>query len=412
MQWFREARFGMFIHWGVCSLKGVELSWGRSGPRPYDINRRTRRRFVPEYDNLYKKWNPAKYDPDEWVAAARGAGMKYMVLGAKHHDGFSLFHTKYSDYHIGNSSYKKDIVRLFTDACHKADMKVGLYYSPRDWYHPDYLEATGGRPRNANYLDFYHGQMNELSTKYGRIDMFWFDSVGGVHGRKYTPRELEYWNPRKLIRNLRRNQPGVIINNRVAAVLGSYNRQPVELWGDWDTPEQRIGKMQTNRPWESCITLVGHQWSWKPNGKMLSLEECIHKLVMCAAGDGNLLLNVGPMPDGRIEPRQVKRLKEIGDWLAKYGQSIYKTRGGPLKPGKWGGVTHRGNTVFVHVLRWPKDGQPLVIPSFKRKVLKSRGLTTDKLTVRQTANRLEIVVPAENRDAIDTIVALELSGEK
>jgi len=231
--------------------------------------------------------------------------MKYLVFTTKHHDGFCMFDTKLTDYKITNSPFGRDVVKELADACHEANFRLGFYYSPPDWHHPDY--RTANHPR---YIEYLHGQLRELCSNYGRLDILWFDGLGG----KATD-----WDAERLFKMIRTLQPHIIINNRCG------------LPGDFDTPEQRIGRFQTNRPWESCIT-IGRQWAWKPNDRLKSLKQCIDILVRCVGGDGNLLLNVGPMPTGEIEPRQVARLKEIGAWLARYGESIYGTRGGPFPP--------------------------------------------------------------------------------
>jgi len=307
MQRWREMKFGLFIHWGPVSLKGTEIGWSRGGER----RGRSGTGSIPaeEYDNLYKQFNPVKFNADEWIQVARDAGMKYLVFTSKHHDGFSMFDSKLTDYKITNSPFKRDVVKELADACHKAGLKLGFYYSPVDWYHPDYRTENHSR-----YIEFLHGQIRELCTNYGRLDILWFDGLGG---------SAKDWDSENLFRMIRRLQPHIIINNRAG------------LPADHDTPEQRIGKFQTDRPWETCMTIC-RQWAWKPNDQMKSLKQCIQTLVWVVGGDGNLLFNVGPMPDGRIEPRQVERLKEMGDWLKKYGHTIYGTRGGPFKNGTWG----------------------------------------------------------------------------
>ena len=209
------------------------------------------------------------------------------------------------------------------DACHRGGIEWGVYYSQPDWYHPDYRAENHDR-----YIEFLHGQMRELLTDYGKVSMIFFDGLGG---------KAVDWDAPRLIRMCRRLQPHVVINNRAG------------LPADYDTPEQRIGKMQTDRPWETCMTIC-RQWAWKPNDRMKSRKECLQTLIRVVGGDGNLLFNVGPMPDGRIEPRQVERLKEMGQWLKRYGLTIFDTRGGPFVPGPWGASTYRGRTVFVHLL--------------------------------------------------------------
>ena len=380
LDWWREARFGMFIHWGPVSLSGTELSWSRGGERrgvggtgevPVDI-----------YDNLYKRFNPTEFNADEWVALAQAAGMKYLVFTTRHHDGFSLFDTQFSDYKVTSPEcpFRRDVVKELADACHRAGLRLGFYYSQPDWHHPDY--RTENHPRFLKYL---HGQVRELCTNYGKLDILWFDGLRGT---------AEDWDAHNLLQMARQLQPGILINDRCG------------LPADFATPEQRIGRFCNDRPWESCITL-GQQWSWKPDDQIKSLSECINLLVRCAGGDGNLLLNVGPMPDGRIEPRQADRLREIGQWLRRHGATIYGTRGGPYRPDRWGACTNRGSTVYLHVL----DGtrQTLELPALPVKIISSRMLTGGDVEVTQNAERLQIILgkPADP-EQIDRIVVLEL----
>ena len=376
---WREMKFGLFVHWGPVSLKGTEIGWSRGGER----RGRTGTGSIPVevYDNLYKQFNPVKFDADEWVQVAKDAGMRYLVFTSKHHDGFSMFDSKVTDYKITNSPFKRDVVRELADACHKAGLKLGYYYSPVDWYHPDYRTET-----HAKYIKFMHAQLREICSNYGRIDIIWFDGLGG---------SAQDWDSENLFKMIRQLQPHVIINNRAG------------LPADHDTPEQRIGKFQNDRPWETCMTIC-RQWAWKPDDQMKSLKQCIQTLVKTVGGDGNLLFNVGPMPDGRIEPRQVERLQEMGQWLEKYGRSIYGTRGGPFKPGAWGAGTYRGNSVYVHVLNWPAG--KLTLPGIPRRIVRSSVLTGGKVNVEQTAESIEISVPQQDRREIDTIVKLELNG--
>ena len=392
VQQWREMKFGLFIHWGPVSLKGTEIGWSRGGER----RGRSGKGSIPAeiYDNLYKQFDPVKFNADEWVQVAKDAGMKYLVFTSKHHDGFSMFDSKLTDYKITNSPFKRDVVRELADACHKAGLKLGYYYSPVDWYHPDYRTEN-----HARYIEFLHGQLREICSNYGKIDIIWFDGLGG---------SAKDWDSENLFKMIRRLKPHVIINNRAG------------LPADHDTPEQRIGKFQNDRPWETCMTIC-RQWAWKPNDDMKSLKQCIHTLVRVVGGDGNLLFNVGPMPDGRIEPRQVERLREMGAWLKKYGKSIYSARGGPFMPGPWGASTHKDNKIYVHVLNWP--GDTLTLPPIPREIIASSVLTGGTATVisdisfrggnattRSTVEAIEISVLKEQRNEIDTIIELTLDG--
>ena len=382
MAWWREARFGMFIHWGPVSLKGTEIGWSRGGERrgtggtgeiPVDV-----------YDNLYKEFNPVQFNAREWVQIAKNSGMKYMVFTSRHHDGFSMFDSAVSDYKITNSPFKRDVVRELADACHEAGLKVGWYYSPPDWHHPDYRTEN-----HAKYVEYLHAQVRELCTNYGKIDIFWFDGLGG---------KPEDWDAERLVKMIRELQPGIVINDRAG------------LPEDHATPEQKVGAFNRNRPWETCMTIC-NQWAWKPNDPMKSLDKCIDVLVRTAGGDGNLLFNVGPMPDGRIEPRQVDRLAEMGAWLKQYGDTIYGTRGGPYTPASWGASTCKGSRIYIHVLDWSKteDGK-VVLPALGRKITGHTVLTGGEADVKQRDDGVTIRVRKSARQDPDTVIALDLDG--
>jgi alpha-L-fucosidase len=372
-------RFGLFVHWGPISIKGEEIGWSRErgpdgyrGPIPVEV-----------YDNLYKQFSPTKFDAKQWVAIAKAGGMKYLVFTSKHHDGFCEFDSTLTDYKTTNPAcpFQRDVVKALADACHEAGLGFGLYYSQPDMHHPDYRTAN-----HARYVEYMHGQVRELLTNYGRVDVIWFDGLSGV---------AKDWDAKRLLPMIRQLQPNILINNRCG------------MPADFDTPEQTIGAFQTARPWESCITIC-NQWAWRPNDPMKSLAQCIQTLVTCAAGDGNLLFNVGPMPTGEIEPRQVERLKEMGRWLAQYGESVYGTRGGPFKPPNGVLSTRHGSTVYVHVLKW--SGDAIILPALPKKIVASSVLTGGVVQVTQNDQQIAIVMPKANRQEIDTIVRLELNG--
>jgi len=381
---WQDMRFGMFNCWGPVSLTGLEIGWSRGAPRGGEFRVRQGQGPTPVevYDNLYKKWKPDQFDARDWVRVARDAGMKYMIFLVKHHDGFCLFDSKLTEYKSTGteSAWKVDVMKAVADACHEADLKLIIYYSQPDWHHPDYRTKNHHR-----YIEYLHGQVRELLTNYGRIDGFWYD-LGG---------KPEDWNSVELFTMMRTLQPHLIINNRCG------------LPGDFDTPEQRLGVFQLDRPWETCMTL-NSQWAWKPDDQIKSLKQCIDVLVTCAVRNGNLALNTGPMPDGRIEPRQVERFREIGAWLKQYGESIYATRGGPWRDAPWGGTTNRGDRVFVHILRWP--GDEVHLAPVPRKILGHRLLTGGTAQVEQTDQGITISVPAAHRQELDTIIELVLDG--
>lgn len=380
---WQDMRFGMFLCWGPVSLTGEEIGWSRGAPRGHGFLKLEGQGMTPGevYDNLYKKWKPDRFDARKWVQLARDAGQQYLIFLVKHHDGFCLYDSKLTDYKITGpeSAWKHDVMADVARACHEAGLKLIVYYSQPDWHHPDY-----GTANHRRYIDYFHGQIRELLTNYGRIDGFWFD-LGG------KPSD---WDSVKLFQMMRTLQPWLIINNRCG------------LPGDFDTPEQRLGAFDLLRPWETCMTL-NTQWSWRPNDPPKSLKQCIDVLVTCAGRNGNLALNTGPMPNGEIEPRQAVRFREIGAWLKQYGESIYATRGGPF----WGlhcATTRKDNTIYLHILKW--YGDKVLLPPIPRKIVGHSVLTGGTATVRQAADLVEICVPREHRRALDTIVALQLDG--
>jgi alpha-L-fucosidase len=348
---------------------------------------------VTVYDSLYTKFDPVKFNADEWVSIARSAGMKYMVLTAKHCDGFCLWHSRVDEYNIRNSPFKRDICAELSDAAHRAGMRVGWYYSPMDWRDPDCRTE-----RNNRYVDRMQGHLRELFSNYGRIDLLWFDTDGGP-----AP-----WHQADTYRVVRSLQPGLIINNRLD--MGSqedYRAQKIGPEADYQTPEQHVGAFDTLHPWETCMTL-GTQWSWKPRDTIKTFAECLRILVQCVTGDGNLLLNVGPMPNGEIEPRQVAVLRQMGEWLGRYGESVYGTRGGPFKNGAWGGSTLRGNSVYLHILKW--DGNRLNLPPIKARIISEDALNHGNVEIEQTEEGTIVRMPVREQSEVDTVVRLELEA--
>ena len=402
LAWWREARFGMFIHWGPASVNGTEISWSRIG-HPHD--HKGLETVPPEiYDNLYKQFNPVNFDANAWMQLAREAGMKYVVFITKHHDGFSMWPTKLRpEYSIAETPFKRDICKEIAEAARAHGLKLGWYYSTRDWTHPDYLVGD-----NRKYDAFYRGQVEELLTGYGRVDMLWFDHVAG------NWRDYDF---QSLYNTLHQLQPGILVNDRAARFIRPTKDKPspeTELLtrGDFDTPEQKVGTFQHMRPWESCITISecrdGGGWSWRPDGRTRSAKECIQMLVNCVCGDGNLLLNVGPMPSGEIAPEQVAVLQEMGAWLSTCGESIYGTRGGPYRNGSWGGSTHKERNIYLHVIAWEKD--VLLLPPLKSRVVNATVLTGGQARITSSEKHLQVEMNAQDRHPVDTIIKLELDA--
>jgi len=377
---WESLRFGMFIHWGPVSLTGHEIGWSRGAETPIEV-----------YDRLYQQFNPTNFNADEWAGLAQAAGMKYIVLTTKHHDGFCLWDTKLTKYNIMNSPFHRDVVKELAAACERHGIEFGAYYSVSDWYQPNWpTTSPGGTVRRTNsdmdgYEKYLQGQITELITNYGPLLTLWND-VPAEFGKRGAD----------TIKLARRLQPDILINDRTGD------------GGDYDTPEQHIGKFQMDRPWESCMTISAHNaWAWGgAQDGVKSTAACLQMLIRCAGGDGNMLLNVGPQPDGEIDPEQASRLKEIGAWLAKNGGSIYGTRGGPWEPTPSIASTRKGNTIFVHVMRC-EDGR-VELPAIPAKI-KSAALTSGgKVKFRQRRGRLVVRVPKSLLQPVDTIVRLEL----
>ncbi|MDB6093622.1 MAG: Alpha-L-fucosidase [Verrucomicrobia bacterium] len=403
LDWWRDAKFGMFVHWDPSSLAAGEISWGKQyyddtgehlleNPRPspglYNIveHRIWFDWFKPAiprevYDHLHKSFYPGMFDADQFVATAKQAGMKYLIMVTKHHNGFCMWETAFTDYNVMNTPFRRDIFGEMAQACARAGLKFGAYYSQRDWHHPDY-----GPERMPQYNAYMYNQVQELLTKYPNIAALFFDT------EDYYPWQL--WDGEKLFRMIHALRPDIVINDRCGVPA------------DWSTPEQTIGAYNLERDWESCMTFTGF-WSWHGfQAPVIPFEECLRNLIRCAGGNGNLLMNVGPLPTGQIDPREADRLKKLGAWLAKHGESIYGTRAGPYPPGDYGVCVHQDHTIYLHVLKWP-DGD-LVLPPLDRRVTSARVLSGGKALAEQTDDGLRISVGPADRGETVTVVALEL----
>ena len=395
---WQAMRFGLFIHWGPVSIKGTEIGWSRGAQVPSG-----------EYDQLHHQFNPTRFNAQEWVTVAKAAGMKYLVITSKHHDGFCLWPSQYTEYHIGNTPFKRDVLQELSQACQEQGIQFCTYYSVCDWYHPDYpLGSPGGRTKKPThnmprYYQYVKDQTREIIDRYGPLGIMWFD------GEWEAPWTRTYGN--ELYDSLKTIQPSLVINNRVSkgrqGMSGTTQQSELNA-GDYDTPEQRVGGFNRERPWETCMTIC-RQWAWKPDDAMKSLKQCLQTLLHTVGGDGNLLFNVGPMPDGRIEPRQVERLREMGAWLKTYGKGVYGTRGGPFKPGKWGASTCRGNKIYLFIMNWPQEG-PLELPALPAHIETARSLSGGPLSLTHANGQMRLNVPANDRDDIATVIELRVQG--
>ncbi|HZK95527.1 MAG TPA: alpha-L-fucosidase [Prolixibacteraceae bacterium] len=350
--WFREARFGMFIHWGIYAI-----------PARGEWVRNQEKLTVEDYQKYFDTFDPVDYNPREWAKIAKQAGMKYVVLTAKHHDGFCLFDSKYTDYKATNTPAKRDLIREYVDAFRAEGLKVGFYYSLIDWHHPDYPNV-GNHPMAGNpewdkkkynwdnYIKYMHNQVEELVTNYGKIDILWFDySFDDYKGEK--------WKATELVKMVRKHQPDIIIDNRLGGNMEIENSEVYA--GDFEGPEQIIPSEtvldDSGRPipWESCITL-NSSWGYKKDNNYKSATDIIRTLVNCVSKNGNLLLNIGPDAKGNIPVKSIEILHEVGEWMKYNSESIYGCGPSQFSKPEWGWFTQKGNNVYAHILE-PNIGQ-------------------------------------------------------
>lgn len=388
--WFHEARFGMFIHWGLYSIpaRGEWVMLMEQIPRD-------------EYAQLAKKFKPSKFDANNWAALAKEAGMRYMVLTTRHHDGFCLFDSKVSDFTSVKTAAKRDFVAEYVTAARKAGMKIGFYYSWLDWRFPGYFDREKYPESAKAMVDQAHAQVEELMTNYGKIDILWYDGswVPNLPGEE----QADFWRSRELNAKVRALQPHILINNRCG------------MLEDLDTPEQHVTASAPGRGWESCMT-IGDSCGWgyiHNNPNMKTVPQLIQHLVTAAVGEGNFLLNVGPKPDGTIRKEEVERLRAMGKWLAANGESIYGSQRSPLRVGICGPTTAKGNNVYAHVFRWPMQGE-VTMTEVKNKVLSARVLATGQKAKIELASNGRLVLkglPQSPPDPDNTVIKLELDGK-
>jgi alpha-L-fucosidase len=400
-QWYQDAKFGMFIHWGVYSLLG-EGEWVMQN----------REIPVARYEWLASTFNPVKFDAREWVSLARAAGVKYITITSRHHDGFSMFATAATKYNIVDwTPFHRDPMKELADECHRQGIKLFFYYSQLDWHNPDYWPrgTTGhktGRPDSGNwqhYLDFMDQQLTELLTHYGPIGGIWFDGM-------WDKPDAD-WQLARTYALIHRLQP--------AALIIPNTHEPPRAGEDVQTFEQDLPGANTagfntktvgSLPLETSLTM-NNAWGFNiADQHFKSVPELIGYLVRAAGNNANLLLNIGPRPDGTIQPEAVERLRAIGDWLHTYGTSIYATRGGPIAPRDWGVTTQRGDSVFVHVLHWPD--RMLALPPLPGTITRAAMLATrDPVAFRQTAAGVSLTLPPA-ADSVDRVVVLTMAKSR
>lgn len=379
MSWWQNARYGMFIHWGVYAIpaRGEWVMYQEHIPHE-------------EYAPLAAEFNPRRYEPDAWVKLAKEAGMRYMVMTTRHHDGYSLFDSQVSDFSAPKTAAGRDLIREYVEACHRGGMPVGFYYSLLDWRYPAYFRGPQKDPEGwAELVTYVHAQVRELCSNYGRIDVLWYDG-----GWPYT---AEDWRSAELNAMVRDLQPQIIINDRSL------------LPEDFDTPEQHIRPSEPGRPWEACMTLNG-SWGYnEADAEWKTPKQVVQMLTRCASGGGNLLLNIGPRADGTVPTESERILRQVGAWLDANGGSLYGTQRSPFFTST-GMTTLKGNTLYVHVLRWP--GRELVVPRIRNRVVSVHMMQGgDAVSFTQKDDRLLLdKLPARAPDELDTVIVVELDG--
>lgn len=418
MQWWRDARFGMFVHWGLYAIPAGEWN-GKETPDIGEWIMSHANIPVPEYEQLAPRFNPTEYDPAEWVRIAKDAGVKYIVITSKHHDGFCLFDTQATDWDVVDATpYGKDLLQPLAAECRKQGIKFCTYYSIMDWHHPsqmrgskDAYDPTRMKPgRKEEYIDYMRTQLTELINKVDP-EVLWFDGEWPEWWQEEDGQELYAF--------LRRLKPQLIINNRVGKGrkgMEGLNKDDREYVGDFGTPEQQIPA--TGAPgvdWESCMTM-NDTWGFKKNDhNWKSAETLIRNLVDVASKGGNYLLNVGPTAEGRIPDASIERLKAIGKWMHVNSESIYGTSASPFESLPWGRCTRRiaddQTTLYLHVFDWPENGR-LVVPIRGGGVASASLLDGgDRLEFATTDEGVSIELPDSAPDQVDSVIKVQISGD-
>lgn len=386
MTWWQDAKFGVFVHWGLYSIPG-KGEW-----HMYNDH-------VPpeEYAKLAQEFNPKHYDPRAWAKLAKAGGARYMVLTARHHDGFALWNSpaSYGHYDAVHSAAHRDLVAPFVKAVRGEGLRVGLYYSPLDWRFPAYFHPKELPDNAALFKRQTYAQVEELMRNYGHIDILWWD--GGWLAHKGTDADAAwFWEPDKLNRMVRKYQPGIVINPRSG-------------WqGDFDTaegPAPITGPIRA-RPWEKTFSINQGGWGYTPEDNVMTTDQLVRLLVDAVVRNGNVLANLGPDRDGVVPPKQAETLRGVGRWLKRHGRAIYGTRPGPLQPvdGVYG-TTHAGQSVFVHIESWPQDELSLPLSG---KVADVKNLSGDGVNWKADGNGLTVSVPPSARGTAVTVLEVKL----
>ncbi len=386
LEWFNEARFGMFVHWGLYALSGAE-GW----PAPHrSLSQRSREE---EYERLAGLFRPKPFPAREWARLAREAGMKYMVMTTKHHEGFCLFDSPLTDCTSAKAAAGRDLVAEYVDACRSEGLRVGFYYSLMDWHHPDWHQCATDEAARQRLVSFIHGQVRELCTNYGKIDVMWYDGA--------APLDEEGWESAKMNAMVRELQPDILINNR------SWSKE------DFNTPEKRIwAYAESDRAWEACFT-TNNNWGYRASGDDWKTPvQIVRMLGQVANGGANLLLNVGPEADGSVPEPCVGLLKRVGEWMRANGEAVYNSE--RIQRPEWmqlGIFTFRARTLYLHLYLWPgQQGQQIEMRGLETEVLSARFLVSgEPIDFEQTGDHLVLQgMPETAPDELATVIAMEL----
>jgi len=378
MQWWHEARFGMFVHWGLYSVLGRHEWVMEQEGIP-----------VAEYEQLAQRFKPAPNAARAWARLAKQAGQKYMVMTTKHHEGFCNFASALTGYCAPKQAAGRDLVKEYVEAARAEGLRVGFYYSLMDWHHPDGARCATDEGARRRFVDYIHGQIRELLTNYGKIDILWYDVA--------WPLDPAGWESEKMNQMAFQLQPDIIVNNR--------NKLP----GDFATPEQRV--VAENRAWEACMTM-NNSWGYqKADDDWKTPKTVLRNLITCARDGGNYLLNIGPKPDGSIPEESVKILTAVGKWMERNGQSIYTAEPCQPRRSSFAGFTRKGNTLYMHVWFWP--GETVALGGLRNKVKSARLLASGReVKFQQEDFRVRFTgLPAAPPDTLVTTIAIECDGE-
>lgn len=417
IKWFRDAKVGVFIHWNPSVIIEREISWCRN-----EVGRE-------KYDALYKRFDPKRFNADEWIRIFHDAGIRYAVFVPKHHDGFAMFRTKTYDYNVLNTPFGRDYTKELSEACRKGDVRFCLYYSVLDWWNKDYSPKAG--TDLTNYVEkTFKPQIRELLTQYGPVGCIWFDGNWDASWNRKHALEvaqlIRQLQPDLMIGNrlepkarrpgpelLNSDEPGVRINGDLPYVSSFYDAP--DAVGDYQAREMMYGHYYAEKAWDSCYNFAptpaapNGAWSWLAGAKPRPLQEIVHWIIQCIGRDGNALLGIGPKPDGTIDAASVVRLRELGAWLKANGDAVYETRGGPWLPGEWGVSTRKGDKVYLFVERW--SSETLRLPALPVAAKSARVLGGASVALEPVGADIVLRVSASQRKPIATVIEITMAGD-